>query len=198
MTNSTLVGSAGTFILACIVCLNPPCADNITSVETEDSLAARVASLEKTVVELRKQIANDKMASSLAGHYWVEESRIVAGVREEQSEEVAWRFSAEVSSNRYILGPEVSTSEFGPFTLDASQEPAWIDFEVQRFGQKQVVKGIVRTTYGRCEIAIPGKLFDNNTYLNSDRPTGFDSTADNGYDVYTLVRDRYHKSGVWQ
>jgi hypothetical protein len=198
MANNKLVGFTGAFILACAVCLNPPCADDITCAEPDDSLPARIAALEKTVSELRRQIDDDKMASSLAGHYWVEESRIVAGEREEQGEEVAWRFSTEVSSNRYILSPEVSSSEFGPFTVDASKDPVWIDFEVQRFGQKHAVKGIVRTTYGRCEIAIPGKLFDNNTFLNPDRPSSFDSTADNGYDVYTLVRDRYHNSGVWQ
>ena len=66
------------------------------------------------------------------------------------------------------------------------------------FGRKHMVKGIVRTTYGRCEIAIPGKLFDRNTFLNPARPTSFESTADNGYDVYTLVRERYKKTGVWQ
>ena len=52
------------------------------------------------------------------------------------------------------------------------------------FGQKHTVKGIVRTSYGRCEIAIPGKLFDGNKFLNPARPTRFESSADNGYDVY--------------
>ena len=198
MANNTLVASAGALLLACVVCLNPPFAANGSDIETEDSLTAKVAALEKTVAELRQQIHNDRITSSLAGHYWVEVSRTVAGEQEEQSEEVAWRLSPDVSSNRYILGPEVSSYEYGPFSIDASKEPAWIDFEVPMFGQKHTVKGIVRTSYGRCEIAIPGKLFDRNTFLKPARPTSFESTADNGYDVYTLVRDRYKKTGVWQ
>ena len=198
MAKNTLVGSAGAFLLVCVLCLIPLFAVNGTDIETEDSLTAKLAALEKTVAELRQQIHNDKMTSSLAGHYWVEESRIVAGEREKQSEEVAWRLSTEVSSNRYILGPEVSSYEYGPFSIDASKQPAWIDFEVPMFGQKHTVKGIVRTSYGRCEIAIPGKLFDRNTFLNPARPTRFESTAENGYDVYSLVRDRYKKTGIWQ
>jgi hypothetical protein len=198
MANNTLVTSAGALLLACVVCLYPPFAVNGSDIETEDSLTAKVAALEKTVAELRQQIHNDKITSSLAGHYWVEVSRTVAGEQEEQSEEVAWRLSPDVSSNRYILGPEVSSFEYGPFSIDASKEPAWIDFEVPMFGQEHTVKGIVRSTYGKCEIVIPGKLFDGYTFLSPDRPTSFESTADNGYDVYTLVRDRYKKTGVWQ
>ena len=194
----SLVGFTTLVALLSVVSFNPPFAEDVSGIEAEDSLTARVATLEKTVAELRQQIHNDKMTSSLAGHYWVEESHIVAGEREKQSEEVAWRLSTEVSSNRYILGPEVSSYEYGPFSIDASKEPAWIDFEVPMFGQKHTVKGIVRTSYGRCEIAIPSKLFDRNTFLNPARPTRFESTADNGYDVYTLVRDRYKKTGVWQ
>ncbi len=198
MANNTLVASAGALLLACVVCLYAPFAVNGSDLETEDSLTAKVAALEKTVAELRQQIHNDRITSALAGHYWVEVSRTVAGEQEEQSEEVAWRLSPEVSSNRYILGPEVSSYEYGPFSLDASKEPAWIDFKVPRFGQEHTVKGIVRSTYGKCEIVIPGKLFDGSTFLSPDRPTSFESTADNGYDVYTLVRDRYKKTGVWQ
>ena len=198
MANNTIVGAAGAFVLACVVCLNPPFADDGSGIETEDSLAARVAALEKTVAQLRQQIQNDKMASSLSGYYWVEQSRVLAGEREAQSDEVAWRLSTDVSSNRYILAPEVSTYEYGPLSIDASQNPAWIDFEIQRFGKSHTVKGIVRTSYGRCEIAIPGKLFDRNTFLNPPRPTSFESTADNGYDVYSLVRERFKRTGVWQ
>lgn len=162
------------------------------------SRTGKVATLEKTVAQLRQQIESNTMVSSLSGHYWVEESRVLAGKREEQSEEVAWRLSTDVSSNRYVLGPEVSSNEYGPFSIDASKEPAWIDFEVQGFGRSHTVKGIVRTSFGRCEIAIPGKLFDNNTFLNPDRPTSFESTSDNGYDVYKLARERFKKTGVWQ
>ena len=198
MANNTLVRAAGAFVVACVVCLNLPFADDASGIETEDSLTAKIAALEKTVAELRQQIHNDKITSALADHYWVEESRIVAGEREKQSEEVAWRLSTDVSSNRYVLGPEVSSYEYGPFSIDASKEPAWIDFEVPRFGQEHTVKGIVRSTYGKCEIVILGKLFDGHTFLNPARPTRFESTADNGYDIYTLVRDRYKKTGVWQ
>ena len=194
----SLVGFTSVVALLSVVSFNPPFAEDVSGIEAEHSLTARVATLEKTVAELRQQIHNDKLTSSLAGHYWVEESRIVAGEREQQSEEVAWRLSTEVSSDRYILGPEVSSHEYGPFSIDASKEPAWIDFEVQRFGKKHTVKGIVRTSFGRCEIAIPGKLFDNNTFFNPDRPTSFESTNDNGYDVYALVRERFKKTGVWQ
>ena len=196
--SKSLLVFACAIALASVVCISSPFADDHSDIETEKSLPKKVDALEKTMAELRQQIHNDKMTSSLAGHYWAEESRVLAGEREEQSEEVAWRLSTDVSSNRYILGPEVSLYEYGPFSIDASKEPAWIDFEVQRFGKKHTVKGIVRTSFGRCEIAIPGKLFDNNKFFNPDRPTSFESTSDNGYDVYALVRERFKKTGVWQ
>jgi len=150
------------------------------------------------VAQLQQQIRNDKMVASLSGYYWVEQSRVLAGEREEQSDEVAWRLSSDVSSNRYILAPEVSTYKYGPLSIDTSHDPAWIDFKIKRFGQSHKVKGIVRTSYGRCEIAIPGKLFDRKAFVNPPRPTSFESTADNGYDVYSLVRERFKKDGVWQ
>ena len=196
--NKRLLWFASAFTLANILCLNTPFAEEVPVVETDDFLAAKVATLEKTVAQLRQQIQNDKMASSLSGYYWVEQSRILAGEREAQIDEVAWRLSTDVSSNRYILAPEVSTYEYGPLSIDTSRNPAWIDFEIQRFGKSHTVKGIVRTSYGRCEIAIPGKLFDRNTFLNPPRPTSFESTADNGYDVYSLVRERFKRTGVWQ
>ncbi|MBL8891321.1 MAG: hypothetical protein JNL67_15175 [Planctomycetaceae bacterium] len=198
MANNTLVASAGALLLVCVVYLYPSFAANGSDIDTEDSLSAKVAALEKTVAELRQLVHNDRMTSTLAGHYWVEQSRIMAGKQAEKSEDVAWRLSADVSSNRYILGPEVSSNEYGPFSIDASKDPVWIDFEVSMFGKKHTVKGIVRTTYGKCDIAIPGKLFDGNTFLSPDRPTSFESTADNGYDVYSLVREQYNRTGVWQ
>ena len=194
----SLVGFTMVVALSSVGCFPSPIAEDVSGKEPEGSLAARVIALEKTVSELRQQVHNDKMTSSLAGHYWVEESRIVAGERENQGGEVAWRLSNEVSSNRYILGPEVSLREYGPFSIDASKEPAWIDFDVPMYGQTHSVKGIVRTSFGRCEIVIPGRLFDGYTFLNPARPARFESTADNGYDVYTLVRDRYKETGVWQ
>lgn len=196
--NKTLLWIACAFTLVNIVCLNTPFAEDVPVVETDESLTARVAALEKTVTQLRQQIQNDKMASSLSGYYWVEQSHVLAGEREKQTDEVAWRLSTDVSSNRYILAVEVSTYEYGPFSIDTSHDPAWIDFEIQRFGQSHTVKGIVRTSYGRCEIAIPGKLFHRNTFLNPPRPTSFESTADNGYDVYSLVREQFKRTGVWQ
>ncbi len=196
--SKSLLGFACVIALASLVCISSPFADDVSGIETENSLPEKVAALEKTVAQLRQQIESNTMVSSLSGHYWVEESRVLAGEREEQSEEVAWRLSTDVSSNRYILGPEVSLYEFGPFSIDASKEPAWIDFEVQRFGQSHTVKGIVRTSFGRCEIAIPGKPFDDNKFFNPDRPTSFESTSENGYDVYALVRERFKKTGVWQ
>ena len=196
--SKSLLGLACAIALASLVCISSPFADDVSGIEKENSLPEKVAALEKTVAQLRQQIESNTMVSSLSGHYWVEESRVLAGEREEQSEEVAWRLSTDVSSNRYILGPEVSLYEFGPFSIDASKDPVWIDFEVSMFGKKHTVKGIVRATYGKCDIAIPGKLFDGNTFLSPDRPTSFESTADNGYDVYSLVREQYNRTGVWQ
>src|SRR5687767_5787009 len=97
--NTPLVGFASVVALACVVCLNSPFAEDVAGIEAENSFTARIAALEKTVAELRQQIHNDKVVSSLAGHYWVEESRVVAGEREGQSDEVAWRLSTDVSSN---------------------------------------------------------------------------------------------------
>lgn len=193
-----IVASACVSALTCAVCVHPLLADDVSGTETVDSLSARVVALEKTVAQLQQQIQDDKIASSLSGHYWVEQSRVVSGKREKQTDEVAWRLATDVSSVRYVLAPEVFTYDFGPFSIDASKEPAWIDFEVRRFGQSHVVKGIVKTSFGRCEIAIPGKLFEGKTFLNPARPTSFESTADNGYDVYKLARERYQKTGVWQ
>lgn len=189
--------------LACVVGLSSLMFGNswnvARSTDDEDvALRKQVAALEMTVESLQRQIENDKLTSSLVGHYWVEQSRVLAGEQEEQHDEIAWRLAANASSDRYILAPEVSTDQYGPFSVDSSHEPAWIDFQVRRFGKTHNVKGIVRTSFGRCEIAIPGELFDDGDFLDPPRPTSFDSTASNGYDVYRLVRKRYKQTGVWQ
>ncbi len=108
MANNTLVASAGALLLACVVYLYPSFAANGSNIDKEDSLIAKVAALEKTVAELRQQVHNDRMTSTLAGHYWVEQSRILAGEQAEKSEDVAWRLSALVDSepDEQGIGPK--------------------------------------------------------------------------------------------
>ena len=171
-------------------------------------LQARVATLEKTVAELRQQIEDDKLVSSLSGK-WMEESWIRAGEPIDESEivfggggggaggPVAWLLATNASSRRIVLSPEPDTTFYGEFTVDVSKTPAFIDFQMKRNGRSYPVRGIVKHTYMRAEIAIPSQLFDGDTFLDPPRPTTFTSTKENGHSVYRLIRESFKKTGVW-
>lgn len=180
------------------VCVAPQINHGTAGSDDEKKLDERVSALESDVIQLRERLVASQIESQLTGHYWVERSRVLAGVKEEQTEEVAWRLATDVSCDRYILGPEVSSYHYGPLTIDPNHDPAWIDFSLKRFGQVHKIPGLIETSYGRCKIVLPGKLFEGETFLAPDRPESFESTADNGYDVYTLVRQRYAMTGVWE
>lgn len=173
-------------------------------------LQARVAKLEKQVAELRQQIQDDKLVNKLSGR-WMEESWIRSGKRIDESKEVfggggggaggpvKWLLATDTSSRRIVLSPEPVSTFFGRFRVDTSKTPAWIDLQlfVERDAKYYPVRGIVRYKYQRAEIAIPTRLFDGDKFLDPPRPTSFKSTEENGYSVYSLIRESFKRTGIW-
>lgn len=180
--------------------------------QTPDNRAAdlkeRVATLERQVADLRQQIQNDKLVHKLSGR-WMETSWMRSGVRIDESKEVfggggggaggevAWLLATDTNSQRIVLSPEPVSTAFGKFRVDTSKTPAWIDFQVRRNGKSYPVRGIVKYTYMRAEIAIPTQLFNRDKFLNPPRPTTFKSTKENGLSVYRLIRESFKRTGVW-
>ena len=174
------------------------------------ALEDRVAALEDKVAALDQQIRDDKLASRLRGK-WIEESWIRSGTRIDESKEVfggggggtggdvAWLLATDTSSQRIVLSPEPSSTFYGKFAVDTSKSPAWIDLQVfvERDAKYYPVRGIVKYTFGRTKIAIPTKLFDGDKFLAPPRPTTFNSTVENGYSVYSLIRESFKRTGVW-
>ena len=171
-------------------------------------LQGRVAALERQVAKLRQQIRDDKLVNNLSGH-WIENSWIRSGKPIDESEvvfggggggaggPVAWLLATDTSSRRIVLSPEPESTFYGKFSVDTSKTPALIDFHVKKNGKSYPIRGIVRYTYKRAEIAIPSRLFDNDKFLDPPRPTTFKSTEENGYSVYSLIRESFKRTGVW-
>lgn len=173
-------------------------------------LQARIAKLEKQVAELQQQIRDDKLVDKLSGR-WLEESWIRSGKRIDESKEVfggggggaggpvEWLLATDTTSQRIVLSPEPVSTFFGKFRVDTSKAPAWIDLDlfVERDAKYYPVRGIVKYEYQRAKIAIPTKLFDGDKFLDPPRPTEFESTKENGYSVYSLIRESFKRTGVW-
>ena len=186
-------------LLATVFCPSAAAQSEEGKVQAENAeLKKRVAALEKTVAELKQQIRNDKLINQLSGR-WVEAGHLNAGQRITERDEVAWVLTTEASSQRMLLAAEVQSTPLGSFSVDASKSPAWITFHLRskKDGKTYQIRGLVKHSYRRAEIVLPGKLFRGRTFLDPPRPTDFTSTPHNGYSVHKLVRDSYKKTGVW-
>ena len=183
------------------------CADVFAQKETGDNstLADRVNALEKEVVKLHHEIQDLHLSGKLIGH-WIEHTWMRNGEYVDQSEAalgvgsggpVEWRLASDVNSQRWLLCAEPETINFGRFTLDTSMTPAWIDFHLAKNGRTFTIRGIVKHSYGKAQIAIPTDLFDGDEFKDPARPTSFESTAENGYSVYSLHRPTFDRTGVF-
>ena len=202
-----LVGAA--ILMACVPSPYAPAQPEDRKVvgDTVD-LQGRVATLETQVAALRQQIQDDKLVNKLSGR-WMENSWIRSGKRIDESAEVfggggggdggpvEWLLATDTRSQRWVLSPEPVSTSFGEFRVDTSKIPALIEFQMERNGKVYPVRGIVRYTYMRAEIAIPTELFDGDKFLDPPRPKTFESTEENGYSVYSLIRESFKKTGVW-
>lgn len=185
-----------------------PFADRQNTVLDENNtkkLEDRVAAIEKMVAALDRRIQDDKLVNSLQGK-WIEESYVRAGERQVEIQdepgriEVVWNLAHDANkSARWILEAEPKSVNYGTFSVDTSRTPAWIELQlfVERDAKYYPVRGIVKYTYQRAEIAMPSKLFDGDRFLDPPRPTSFVSTTENGYAVHKLIRESYKRTGVW-
>ena len=169
------------------------------------SLSDRVKRLEEEVVKLRRELRDVHLSGMLTGH-WIEDSWVRNGEIVDESEKVLgvgfggpveWRLASDINSQRWLLCAEPKHTSFGKFTLDSSHSPTWIDFNLSRGGESYIIRGIVRYSYGQAQLAIPTDLFDGNTFRDPARPTSFESTAENGYSVYSLQRASFDRTGVF-
>ncbi|MCM2373423.1 hypothetical protein [Aporhodopirellula aestuarii] len=183
------------------------CADVFAQKETGDNstLADRVNALEKEVAKLHREVQDLHLSDKLTGH-WGERTWMRNGEYVDQSEAalgigfggpVEWRLASDVNSQRWLLCAEPETTNFGRFTVDTSKTPAWIDFQLAMNGRTVTIRGIVEHSYGKARIAIPTDLFDGDKFKNPARPTSFDSTAKNGYSVYSFQRPTFDRTGVF-
>ena len=183
------------------------CADVFAQKEARDSstVADRVNALEKEVVKLQREVQDLHLSGKLVGH-WIEHTWMRNGQYVDQSEAalgigfggpVEWRLATDVNSQRWLLCAEPKTIDFGRFTLDTSKTPTWIDFHLAKNGRTFTIRGIVKHSYGQAQIAIPTDLFDGNEFKDPARPTSFESTAENGYSVYSLQRPTFDRTGVF-
>jgi hypothetical protein len=171
-------------------------------------MSDRLVALEEEVAKLNRKVQDFQLADKLTGH-WVEKSWIRSGERIDESETiiggggggsggpVEWRLATDVNSQRWVLAPEPVDRTFGKFSVDTSKSPAWIDFHVTKNEKHYVMRGIVICTYKQAQIAIPTTLFDGESFLDPPRPTSFESTKENGYSVYSLVRESFDRTGVF-
>lgn len=197
---------AATIVLAVAFCLTVPAQQ--PSATDDVAMSDRLAALEKEVARLHRQVQDVQLVSKLTGH-WIENSWIRSGERIDESEvvfggggggsggPVEWRLATDVNSQRWVLAPEPVEKTFGRFSVDTSKSPAWIDFRITKNGHDYVIRGIVTCTYKRARIAIPTTLFDDEKFLDPPRPMSFESTKDNKYSVYSLVRESFGRTGVF-
>lgn len=202
-THSQILVVGFVLLLAAVCC----CTDVSGQKEAPDNptLADRVSALELESVKLQREIQNLHLSGKLTGH-WIEHTWMRNGQYVDQSEAalgigfggpVEWRLASDVNSQRWLLCAEPETINFGRFTLDTSQTPAWIDFHLEKNGRSFTIRGIVKQSYGKAEIAIPTNLFDDDEFRDPARPTSFESTAENGYSVYSLRRPTFDRTGVF-
>ncbi|MFK7735375.1 MAG: hypothetical protein AB8B50_05055 [Pirellulaceae bacterium] len=168
--------------------------------QTEE-LAERVEQLETQLSAVTTDIQNRSYSDRLKGQ-WLELDCVQSGTPaiDHDGDGVEWRLATNASCDRFTYRPsgEVDSESFGRFSVDTSKQPVAIDFEIKRDGEAFTVKGIVKQSFGKAAIAIPGTIFDGKTYVAHSRPVAFESTNRNGQRVFTLVRKKYKETGVWE
>jgi hypothetical protein len=155
-----------------------------------------VGSLERRVADLPVQRHNDRLLDELQGA-WTETSFCRDGRSTQWANvleagcpiDVEWLLAPEGGSQRSVLKGEVETLDLGKFTVDASKDPAWIDFHSRGGGRPFVCLGIVRVSYGYTDfgsatLALSPPSWDG----DPKRPTSFEATPRNGVSVYQLER----------
>ena len=79
----------------------------------------------------------------------------------------------------------------GAMDVDATHDPAWVNFRRDRFGDGvKVIPGIIKIEDGQVHLALreDAKCKPHPEDEYSERPTAFISTAENGVSVFVLER----------
>lgn len=169
-------------------------ADEPESASELARLRDRVDKLERGLAELRAERANDRLLDRIAGR-WVERSHTKDGERIELPVEVVWRLTSEGTSHRFILGDEVDGFLYGAVSVDATRDPAWIDFAYEGHAGPHVFHGLVRAEGDSVTLVLPRVRYTAGRYEEVPRPTSFESTAENRYSVYRLERREVARAG---
>ena len=121
---------------------------------------------------------------------WLETSCVWAGRQLREPDEVMWQIRSDGTSERLMLGSEVSAELLGAVRVDTTRNPAWVDF-ISTCDSKDdcVLQGIFRCDPQAVTIALPSRIYDRTArgINNPPRPTSFESTVENKVAVYHLV-----------
>lgn len=157
-------------------------------------LKSRVTALETELAGLRAELRNDRLLARLRGR-WTERSFVRGGERIREPDEVVWRLETDVNSERHVLAGEVDTYRFGRMSVDATRDPAWIDFEYRWQGETYLLRGLVRSGFREVTLALPRREYDGKGFSEPARPTSFDSTEESDVEVYRLERSEFARTG---
>lgn len=147
--------------------------------------------LEAELAELRRIVHNDKLWPAIQG-IWTQVSYSKSGKPVEESDEAHW-YLKPTRASKMILSPEPPVWILGRMTIDASQSPVWVDFQYNRFGDRErVIPGILKVVDDQLHIALreDSDCAPREDRKYPERPTSFESTSKNGVSVFLLERLR--------
>jgi hypothetical protein len=189
----SLIQTTSSMTLVAILALStltPPSQAQDKDADTRiQALEKQVAELTARLAQLEKTMLGDKLVAKLHGH-WDQRSYTCRGKVVTLTDDAIWQLKPE-HSYHWILSPEPPRWTLGTMDVDATKEPAWINFRRDRFGDGvRVVPGIVRIVDGRVHLALREntKCDPHPKDEYPERPTSFESTKENGVSVFVLER----------
>lgn len=150
-------------------------------------LEDQVTDLRAELTQLQRIVRNDKLIAELDGQ-WTQKTCIRRGIVVNEAEDVIWQLKPR-QAYQWILSPEPPKWTLGAMDVDATHEPAWVNFRRDRFGDGvKVIPGIVKIKNGLVHLALREDVkcepHPENEYI--ERPASFTSTAENGVSVFVL------------
>ena len=153
------------------------------------ALEEQVSDLRAELEQLQRIVRNDKLVAGLDG-LWTQKTCTRRGIAVHEAEDVIWQLTPR-HAYQWILSPEPPKWTLGAMDVDATHDPAWVNFRRDRFGDGvKVIPGIIAIQNGMVLLALREDVkcdpHPDNEYI--ERPTSFASTAENGVTVFVLER----------